>query len=300
MRSALTILVILSIFSCSNEPPFHIGGKVLSIIKQTRTAFDKDGRQIALQFSHYYITNGQLSKVIAANNYEIFEYTGTRVSRRLKYSLSDQLISTTTHTYDDLGRLVGIVYSDGQNTVSNETHYVGNKVISVWNNAWGHFSYERYVMTLNDAGQITREEVWLNNDSLLEKGIYHYTENNNLDHGEINGPENDSLFFSYYPLENKQALNKLVFGEKWRMNSSIVHAVNFLTVGPNLLDNLLSVYPDISDNLISVYKSKRLRIVYSYTFDSSGNITSRKETRYFLDGYHDEIVTEYAYVAKLQ
>jgi hypothetical protein len=304
MKKSFLLLGLLAV-SCASDPLFKVEEKRLSSISQTTYSFDKDGNPSGNFTSVLNFENNRLNKISYDDDfYEKFEYTGELVSKRQKFDMDNQLIAITTYEYDNLGRVTKIENSEGQHKISNETSYTPNQIISVWKNAWGHVSSERYIMTLNQVGKVTQEEVRLSDDYLLYYGIYNYS-SNNLKGGRIKNfssnsdPVEDSVYFSYINKKNKYYYKKFMFGSAWEINSSIENSVNFLPISNVSWEDLLSIYPSVSDDLITGYITREVDVRYIYTFDDSGDLASQIEEREYLDGKKEKVITNYSFKASL-
>jgi hypothetical protein len=72
-------------------------------------------------------------------------------------------------------------------------------------------------------------------------------------------------------------------------------SVNRLSHG--VAEDLLSVYPSTSENLIFGYSANEVTVNFSYSFDNSGNLISQTESREYLDGRNEKVITNYKYKA---
>jgi hypothetical protein len=305
MNKILLIILCFVVISCVNDP-FQVDKKVLVSIDVKSYDTGVAGQEIYLTGYELTIQADKLTRIVSNDRYQNFEYVGDLVSKRLEYNLKDELTSDTRYQYDDLGRITRIVRNElGElpTTITNETRYENNQIISNWKNAWGYFTNFTSRYSLNAKNEVEKEESLLSDGTVFDTYRYTYSGVNLKDcfrkgKSDFLFDAEDTLSFEYTNTQRKVYYKKFMFGAQWRINSLIENSVNFFNVSSDFY--LISVDPEISDNLIARYGTEKVKVNYTYTFDDLGDVRTEVREKVFPDGQKYKTVTTYTYAFTLR
>lgn len=297
----LTIMIIsLFTISCQSDEGFRISKKILSSITITSRNTQQDGVEFYLGSTTLTISENKLTKIVTSNSYQVFEYSENLVTKRLEYNLQNQLISLTNYTYDGSGRITKVEKNELENPhiITNETTYNQNKAKSIWKGACGYLNPYVTKFSIDEFGQLLKEDVANANDSIFDSYDYNYSNGNLvgcLRKGSSNFllNEEENMIFNYAK-GNKNYYKKFMFGADWKINSAIENSVNFFS--PYDEGNFITIDPETSDELILSYGTeKKFKVNYAYTYDNQGDVISQSKETTYPDGRKYKTTTNYNY-----
>lgn len=200
--------------------------------------------------------------------YVNYEYNNQNLLSKIsEFSANGDLLFTINYSYDSMGRIIEINRSQPSKNIANYTFtYNSNEIIIT------SFNTHTVKMITNSDKEIIAERLISINGNTIDDSrniIYNYENGNLLTSSWTINNNIETNYYTYRNEKNDYDYRKFLFGEEWKMNSTL----DLFWRGQTLYGNYLMF---ITENLISGYTNNIGTTHIDYLFNEENLII--KET----------------------